>query len=286
MFRGLQRFLATASEWHPRDFVIGMVGAELVTLCAAVSLGFGTFSAFTHLSASQGPVLAAAMVSAAYGVAAVIAGAALARWRASSAKPPAATPPAPEKLETLLRALAAAGGTEDQAALMAAMKVGRDLSPMELVATSLVSGFVAGRRARSWRKPCSGSALRSMRPGRACPGESGALREWERRDDGSPVRPVEGGAGAFARGRHPLSRGWACRPTRPVTRRAGCGRGAGGSVEAEVAGGELALLAALDVVAQLVALAQLGDAAALHVADVDEHVARAVCGLDEAVALG
>jgi len=148
MFRGLQRFLAAASEWHPRDFVIGMMGAELVTLCAAVSLGFGTFSAFTQLSASQGPVLAAAMVSAAYAVVAVIAGAALARWHAPASAPPK-PPPAPEKLEALLRALTAGSGPEDQAALMAAMKVGRDLSPMELVATSLVSGFLAGRRARS-----------------------------------------------------------------------------------------------------------------------------------------
>ena len=53
----------------------------------------------------------------------------------------------PENLEALLQSLAAAGTPQDQMALIAALRVGRDLSPMELLAISLISGFFAGRTA-------------------------------------------------------------------------------------------------------------------------------------------
>jgi hypothetical protein len=145
MFRGLHRLLAAAADWHPRDFLIGMIGAEAVTLLGAVSLGFGTFAAYAHLSAGQGPVFAAVMIAAAYGVVAIMGGVALARWHARSSRAIPAEPPPPETLEAVLRSLAAAGTPQDQMALIAALKVGRDLSPMELLAISLISGFFAGR---------------------------------------------------------------------------------------------------------------------------------------------
>jgi hypothetical protein len=47
----------------------------------------------------------------------------------------------------LLQSLSAAGAPQDQKALIAALRVGRDLSPMELLAVSLISGFFAGRGA-------------------------------------------------------------------------------------------------------------------------------------------
>jgi hypothetical protein len=147
MFRGLHRLLLAAADWHPRDFLIGAIGAEVVTLLAAVSLGFGTFAVYTHLSASEGPVVAAVAISAAYGVVAVIAGIALARWHGRSSRPPAAAPAAPEDLEALLQALAAAGLPQEQVSLIAALWVGRGLSPTELLAISLISGFFAGRKA-------------------------------------------------------------------------------------------------------------------------------------------
>lgn len=147
MIRGLQRLMVAAADWHPRDFLIGTIGAEVVTLLAAVSLGFGTFAVFTHLSASEGPVFAAAVMSAAYGTFAVIAGVALARWHAKSSRPPAAAPATPENLEALLQSLAEAGTPLDQTALIAALRVGSKLSPMELLAISLIGGFFAGRRA-------------------------------------------------------------------------------------------------------------------------------------------
>ncbi len=147
MFRGLHRLLVAAADWHPRDFLIGAIGAEVVTLVAMVSLGFGTFAAYMHLSAAEGPVFAAVAISAAYGVVAVIAGAGLARWYATSSRDPATVPPASVNPETLLRSLAESGSPQDQAALTAALRLGRALSPMELLALSLVGGFLAGRRA-------------------------------------------------------------------------------------------------------------------------------------------
>jgi hypothetical protein len=147
MFRGLHRLMVAAADWQPRDFLIGAIGAEVVALFAAVSLGFGTLAVYTHLSASEGHVFAAAVISAAYGAVAIIAGVALARWHHRSSRPPAAAPAPPENLEALLQSLAAAGTPQDQMALIAALQVGRNLSPMELLVISLIGGFFAGRRA-------------------------------------------------------------------------------------------------------------------------------------------
>lgn len=146
MFRGLYRLLVTAADWQPRDFLIGVVAAELVAILAIISLGFGTFAAYTHLSTSGGPVFAALVLSGAYGAIAIIAGVALARWRARSSHHAAAPPVAPENVEFLLQSLAAAGTQQDQAAVIAALRLARDLSPMELLAVSLVGGFFAGRK--------------------------------------------------------------------------------------------------------------------------------------------
>ena len=147
MFRGLHRLMIAAADWHPRDFMIGAIGAELVTLFTIICLGFGTFAAYTHLSASEGPVFAAAVISVAYGVVAVICGVALMRWHERSSRPASAAPAPPENLEALLQSLSAAGAPQDQKALITALQVGRDLSPMELLAVSLISGFFAGRGA-------------------------------------------------------------------------------------------------------------------------------------------
>ncbi|MCZ8147590.1 MAG: hypothetical protein O9325_07055 [Roseomonas sp.] len=147
MFRGLHRLMVAAADWHPRNLLIGAIGAEVVMLFAAVSLGFGTFAAYTHLSASEGPVFAAVVISAAYGVVAIISGVALARWHGRSSRSRSAASAPPENLEALLQSLAAAGAPQDQTALIAALRAGRDLAPMELLAISLISGFFAGRRA-------------------------------------------------------------------------------------------------------------------------------------------
>jgi len=145
MFRGLHRLILAASDWHPRDFLIGTIGAEVVTLFTIICLGFGTFAAYMHLSASGGPVFAATVISVAYGLVAVISGVVLARWYDRPSRPSAAAPAPPENLEALLQSLTAAGARQDQKALIAALRAGRELSPMELLAISLVSGFFAGR---------------------------------------------------------------------------------------------------------------------------------------------
>jgi hypothetical protein len=134
-------------DWRPRDFLFGALGAEVVVLFALVSLGFGTVAAYTHLSVSEGPVFAAAVISAAYGMVAVLGAVALARWHAGSSRHRPAAPAPPENLEALLQSLAAAGTPQDQMALIAALRMGRELSPMELLAMSLISGFFAGRTA-------------------------------------------------------------------------------------------------------------------------------------------
>jgi hypothetical protein len=78
-------------------------------------------------------------------VVAVIAGVALTRWHDRSSPPaPAASAP-PDNLEALLQSLTAASTPQDQKALIAALRVGRDLSPIELLAIALISGFFAGR---------------------------------------------------------------------------------------------------------------------------------------------
>jgi len=148
MFGGLYRLVGAVADWRPRDFLIGMVAAEAVALLAVVSLGFGIFAAFTHLAATQGTVHAALVISGSAAVVAAIAGFALARWQAGASPPdpPPAEPP-PDSLEVLLKSLTAAGTQQDQAALISALRLGRDLTPMELLAVSLVSGFFAGRKA-------------------------------------------------------------------------------------------------------------------------------------------
>ncbi|GGJ45378.1 hypothetical protein [Neoroseomonas lacus] len=147
MFRGLYRLLVAAGDWRPRDFLLGVVAAELVALMAVVSLGFATFAAYTHFAASEGPVFAALVISVSYGMVAIIAGIVLARWHARTSHHEARAPAAPEDLELLLRSLGEAGNAQDQAALIAALRLGRDLTPMELLAVSLIGGFFAGRRA-------------------------------------------------------------------------------------------------------------------------------------------
>ena len=72
MFRGLHRLLVAAADWQPRDFLIATIAAEVVTLFTIICLAFGTFAAYTHLSASEGPVFAAAVISAAYGAFAIM----------------------------------------------------------------------------------------------------------------------------------------------------------------------------------------------------------------------
>jgi hypothetical protein len=145
MIRGLAQVWCAAAERRLRDVRRGAVVGAAVALLAAVSLGFATFAAYACLRASEGPALAALIVGAAYGLLA------LAIWAIGTARRrprpqrPTATPP-PEDIDALPRSSAAAGTEQDLLALIAALRLGRELSPMELVALALVGGLIAGKK--------------------------------------------------------------------------------------------------------------------------------------------
>ncbi len=147
MIRWLTGLLGAATERRLGDFLLGAAAAGAVALFAAVSLGFGTFAVYAYLRASQGRIVAALIVCAAYGATAITIWAiGMARRRARRLRLAAmASASAPvEDIDSLLQHLLAAGAQQDQ--LAAAMRLGRELSPMQLFALALVGGFIAGKK--------------------------------------------------------------------------------------------------------------------------------------------
>jgi hypothetical protein len=146
MIRWLTGLLGAATERRMGDFLLGAAVAGMVALFAAVSLGFGAFAAYAYLQASQGRVVAALILCAAFGATAIAIWAiAMARRRARRSRLAARASSAPvEDIDTLLRHLVAAGAQQDQLALAA--RLGRELSPMQLLALALVGGFIAGKK--------------------------------------------------------------------------------------------------------------------------------------------
>ena len=77
-----------AAERRMGDFLLGAAVAGMVALFAAVSLGFGAFAAYAYLQASQGRVVAALILCAAFGATAIAIWAiAMARRRARRVAP-------------------------------------------------------------------------------------------------------------------------------------------------------------------------------------------------------
>ena len=147
MIRWLTGLLGAAAERRLGDFLLGAAAAGVVALSAAISLGFGTFAVYAYLRASQGRVVAALIVCAAFGATAItIWAVGMARRRARRLRLAAmASASAPvEDINSILQHLVAAGAQQDQ--LAAAMRLGRELSPMELFALALVGGFIAGKK--------------------------------------------------------------------------------------------------------------------------------------------
>jgi hypothetical protein len=149
MIHGLTGFMAAAAKRRLRDFLLGVTAATVAALFAAVSLGFGTFAGYVYLCALEGRVVAALIVCAAYGLLAITIGViGGARRRAGRSRPAGATS-APESrgnVDLLLQRLATAGNAQDQQALDAAMRLGREFSPRELLALALIGGFIVGRK--------------------------------------------------------------------------------------------------------------------------------------------
>jgi hypothetical protein len=152
MIRWLTGLLGYAAERSLSDVVSGIVAAMAVALLLATSLGFGTFAAYSYLRGLEGDVAAALIVGAAYGLAA------LTIWvfwavhrrhvrRARCAAKVPALPPAPAGTVTsVLESLAAAGTPQDREVMAAAMRLGRELSPMQLLALVAIGGFIVGRK--------------------------------------------------------------------------------------------------------------------------------------------
>jgi len=147
MIRGLTGVLAATAERGLRDFLLGIVAATVAALFAAISLGFGTFAVYAYLRASQGRVVAALIVCAAFGATAItIWAVGMARRRARRLRlaAMASASASVEDLNSILQHLVAAGAQQDQ--LAAAMRLGRELSPTQLFALALVGGFIAGKK--------------------------------------------------------------------------------------------------------------------------------------------
>jgi hypothetical protein len=147
MIRWLTGLLGAAAEQRLGDFLLAVAGAGIMALFATVSLGFGTFAVYAYLRASQGRVVAALIICAAYGATAITIWAiGMARRRARrlrlAAMASASAPVA--DIDSLLRHLVAAGAQQDQLALVA--RLGRELSPMQLLALALIGGFIAGKK--------------------------------------------------------------------------------------------------------------------------------------------
>jgi len=147
MIRWLTGFLGGAAERRLGDFLLGVAAAGVVALSAAISLGFGTFAVYAYLRASQGRVVAALIVCAAFGATAItIWAVGMARRRARRLRlaAMASASASVEDLNSILQHLVAAGAQQDQ--LAAAMRLGRELSPTQLFALALVGGFIAGKK--------------------------------------------------------------------------------------------------------------------------------------------
>jgi hypothetical protein len=135
------------SERRLRDLSLR---TAVVVLLSAIGLGFGTFAAYDSLRSSQGPTIAALIVAATYGLLA-IASWALARHRPDPTGPTsvtadvAAAPLLSGNVGSMLQLLTVSARPEERLALDAAMRLARDLSPMQLAVLSLVAGFMVGR---------------------------------------------------------------------------------------------------------------------------------------------
>ena len=147
MIRWLTGLLGGAAERRLSDFLLGVAAAGAVALSGAISLGFGAFAVYAYLQASQGRVVAALIVCAAFGATAITIWAvamASRRARRSRLAAMASASASVEDLNSILRHLVATGAQQDQ--LAAAMRLGRELSPMQLFALALVGGFIAGKK--------------------------------------------------------------------------------------------------------------------------------------------
>jgi len=150
MIHSLINLLGALTERRFRGLLLGVGAVAVAALLGAVALGFGTLAAYVYLRASQGVVGAALIICFAYALLAILIGAgAMIRRRAERLArdaASAATPGSSENIHSFFQGLAGAGAPKDREALLAAMQIGRELTPLQLIAIALISGFIVGRK--------------------------------------------------------------------------------------------------------------------------------------------
>ena len=149
MIRYLTNLLDVATERRFRAFLLGVGVAAVVTMFAMASLGFGAFAAYGYLRPVVGPMGAALILCGTFGLLALVIGAfiwTLRRVRRMQANAAASTPAG--KVNSFLQGFIATGAPDQQSTLDAAMRFARDMTPIQLVALTLIGGFTAGRKLR------------------------------------------------------------------------------------------------------------------------------------------
>ena len=145
----LTGLLATMAKRRLLDFALNVGVALLVASFGIASLGFCTFAAYVYLSASEGRAAAALNIGTVYGLSSVVILTMGLTRRRAGRLPRATALPAPAStgaIDSLLLALTASDAPPDQTALSSALRLGRELSPMQLLALALIGGFIAGRK--------------------------------------------------------------------------------------------------------------------------------------------
>jgi hypothetical protein len=146
MLLWLTSLLGASTERRFRSFLHGAGAVATVALLAAVALGFGTLASYVYLRASQGTVVAAFIICVVYSLFAILIGvSAIVRGRADRLVRGAPSEPT-ENGHSLFQSLDGTGASQDQQALLAALQAGCKLSPLQLFATALIGGLIAGRK--------------------------------------------------------------------------------------------------------------------------------------------
>lgn len=145
--------LLTEASGHGRKLAIFMIVLFSAVLFGLVGVGFLTAGAYLWLAPRYGAMESALGIGAFFIVVAVIAAVAASTGQnaaAPSAAPDAAMPPkepapTPPAIDSLLQALQENGRDNERLALLATTEAIKNASPLQLVATSLVAGYIGGQ---------------------------------------------------------------------------------------------------------------------------------------------
>jgi hypothetical protein len=148
MVRELIGLWGAAAERCVHDSLLTVAAVTAAALFTAVSLGFATFAGYEYCRAWDGHVAAALIVAAIYALLAIAILAIEAARRRAARLRRAAAAASPPAVDSLLQSQATPDAPPEQLALIAAMRLGRELSTMQLLALTLAAGFMAGRKLR------------------------------------------------------------------------------------------------------------------------------------------